>query len=161
MTMQPRLEVLQRLVTLYGVVEEMHSTELRRMTAVVRETQQSIGVEQELRGAARKDGHAALHTGDRMSWAVAETQQEAAAWRGDRLEQMRREQILLRDAAMEQYVASRLKKEQMKRARDDIAQGVEIEKGRRTQAASDDRFLARRRWTDAQEVRRFEKMRSY
>ena len=44
--MQTRLKTLQRLVSLYAAVEEMHSTELQRMTAAVREAQQAIGIEQ-------------------------------------------------------------------------------------------------------------------
>ena len=60
----------------------------------------------------------------------------------------------LSEAAREQYVASRLKREQIRRVFDDIAARLEIEEGRRLQAASDDRFLARRRWTDAREKTR-------
>ena len=82
---------------------------------------------------------------------MAETQQETAAWRRQRLEQIRLEREELNEAAREQYVASRLKREQIKRVFDDIAVRMEIEEGRRLQAASDDRFLARRRWTDTRE----------
>jgi hypothetical protein len=82
---------------------------------------------------------------------MAETQQETAAWRRRGLEQIRLEREELNEAAREQYVASRLKREQIKRVFDDIAVRMEIEEGRRLQAASDDRFLARRRWTDARE----------
>jgi hypothetical protein len=39
----------------------------------------------------------------------------------------------------------------MKRVADGIAVKAEIEEGRRLQATSDDRFLARRRWSDAQD----------
>jgi hypothetical protein len=58
---------------------------------------------------------------------------------------------VLSDAAREQYVASRLKSEQMKRLSQGVAVKAEIEEGRRVQAGSDDRFLARRRWSDAQD----------
>jgi hypothetical protein len=85
---------------------------------------------------------------------MAETQQETAAWRRERLEKIRLEREELSEAAREQYVASRLKREQMKRVFDDIAVRSGIEEGRRMQAASDDRFLARRRWTDTQEKMR-------
>ena len=146
--MQTRLETLQRLVTLYAAVEEMHSTELQRKVAAVREAQQAIGIEQEVARSARIDGRRALLAGDRVSWVMAESQQETAGWRRRRLEQIRLEREELNEAAREQYVASRLKREQMKRVCDDIAAQVEIEEGRRLQAASDDRFLARRRWTD-------------
>jgi hypothetical protein len=152
--MQTRLETLQRLVTLYAAVEEMHSTELQRMASAVREAQQAIGIEQEVAQSARIHGRGALLAGDRVSWMMAETQQETAAWRRQRLEQIRLEREELNEAAREQYVASRLKRDQIKRVFDDIAVRMEIEEGRRLQAASDDRFLARRRWTDSQEKRR-------
>ena len=149
--MQTRLETLQRLVTLYAAVEKMHSTELQRMASAVREAQQAIGIEQEVARSARINGRGALLAGDRVSWMMAETQQETAAWRRRRLEQIRLEREELNEAAREQYVASRLKREQIKRVFDDIAIRMEVEEGRRLQAASDDRFLARRRWTDARE----------
>jgi hypothetical protein len=152
--MHVRLKALQRLVGLYAAVEEMHSTELQRRTAAVREAQQAIGVEQEVVRSARIDGRGALLAEDRVGWMMAETQQETAAWRRQRLEQIRLEREGLNDAAREQYVASRLRREQIKRVFDDIAARVEVEEGRRTQAASDDRFLARRRWTDAREKMR-------
>jgi hypothetical protein len=152
--MQTRLETLQRLVTLYAAVEEMHSSELQRMASAVREAQQAIGIEQEVVRSARMDGRGALLAEDRVGWMMAETQQETAAWRRRRLEQIRLEREALSEAAREQYVASRLKREQIKRVFDDIALRMEIEEGRRSQAASDDRFLARRRWTDSQEKRR-------
>jgi hypothetical protein len=146
--MHTRLETLQRLVTLYAAVEEMHSTELQRKMAAVREAQHAIGIEQEVARSARSDGRTALLVGDQVSWVMAESQQETAAWRRRMLEQIRLEREELNEAAREQYVASRLKREQMKRVCDDIAARMEIEEGRRSQAASDDRFLARRRWTD-------------
>jgi hypothetical protein len=149
--MQTRLETLQRLATLYAAVEEMHSTELQRMASAVRETQQAIEIEQEVARSARMDGRGALLAEDRVSWMVAETQQETAAWRRRGLEQIRLEREELNEAAREQYVASRLKREQIKRVFDDIAVRMEIEEGRRLQADSDNRFLARRRWTDARD----------
>jgi hypothetical protein len=139
---------------LYAAVEEMHSTELQRMTAAVREAQQAIGVVQEVVRSARVDGRGALLAGDSVGRMMAETQQETAVWRREGLERIRLEREELNDAAREQYVASRLKREQIKRVFEDIAARVEIEEGRRMQAASDDRFLARRRWTDAREKMR-------
>ena len=149
--MQTRLATLQRLVALYLAVEEMHSTELQRMTAAVREAELAIGVEQEATRSANVAVRAALLAGDRASWMVAETQRETAAWRQQGLEQIRLEREGLNDAAREQYVASRLKRMQIQRVFDDIAARMAIEEGRRMQAVSDDRFLARRRWTDSRE----------
>jgi hypothetical protein len=148
--MQSRLVVLKRLVALYGIVEEMHSVELQRMTAAVRETQVAIGIQQNVALSARLDGRDALMTGDRMGWTMTETQRESAGWRRRRLEQIRVEREVLSDAAKQQYVTSRMKSEQMKRVTEGIAARVEMEEARRAQAVSDDRFLARRRWTDMQ-----------
>jgi hypothetical protein len=147
--MQTQLETLQRLVNLYAAVEQMHSTELQRMTAAVREAEHAIEGEQHVAHSARLDGREALSSGDRVGWIIAETRQETAGWRRQRLEQIRMEREKLNDAAREQYVASRLKKEQMKRVFDEIDTRLEIEEGRKAQAISDDRFLSRRRWTDA------------
>lgn len=149
--MQSRMKTLQRLVTLYAAVEELHSTELQRMAAAVREVQLAIGIEQEMAQSTRLDGREALLVGDREKRVVVESQQETAAWRRQRLEQIRLRREELTDAAREQYVASRLKREQMKRVFDDIAERNEIEDVRRMQGTLDDNFLARRRWPDAQE----------
>jgi hypothetical protein len=146
--MLPRLQTLKRIVTLYGVVEEMHSVELQRMTAAVQEAQQAIGVQQQVARSARSDSRAALMADDRMGSEIAETQRESAGWKRRRLEQVRSEREVLSDEAREQYVASRLKSEQMKRLAEAVALRAEIEEGRRVQSASDDRFLARRRWSD-------------
>jgi hypothetical protein len=149
--MPPRLQTLKRLMTLYGVVEEMHSLELQRMTAAVQEAQQAIEVQQQVARSARFGGRDALMADDRMGWEIAETQRESAGWKRRRLEQMRLEREVLSDAAREQYLASRIKSEQMKRLAEGVAARAEIEEGRRVQATSDDRFLARRRWSDTRE----------
>ena len=149
--MQQRLETLRRLMNLYAVVEEMHSTELKRMTAAVREAEQTIVVEQDVAKLARMDGREALAAEDRAGWLMSEIQQERAGSRRRRLEQVRLQREQLNDEAMQHYVTSRLKREQMERVFDEITAQTEIEEERRAQAGSDDRFLARRRWTDAKE----------
>jgi hypothetical protein len=149
--MSTRIETLQRLMNLYAAVEQMHSTELQRMTTAVYEAQQAIETEQSVARAARVDGRQALSAEDRAGWMMSETQQETAGWRAQRLEKIRLERQKLSDAAREQYVASRLKKEQMKRVFDEMEMRRSVEEGRRAQSSSDDLFLSRRRWTDATE----------
>jgi hypothetical protein len=148
--MRSRLEMLQRLVTLYSTVEEMHSVELQRMTAAVREVERAAGVEREIARAALVDGRVALLAGDCANRIVAETQEEISGWRQRALERIRIQREELSDAAMRQYVASRLKKEQLKRVTDEMAARMDVEERRRVQAVSDDRFLARKRWADTQ-----------
>jgi hypothetical protein len=152
--MQTRLETLRRLAALYAAVEEMHSTELQRKTAAVAEAKHAIGIEREVGRLAMLEGRSALMAGDRMNWRMSESQQESAAGRKQKLEDLRMQREKLSDAAREQYVASRLKQQQIQRVFDDIEARTEIEEERRAQAASDDRFLARRRWTDTQEQMR-------
>jgi hypothetical protein len=154
--MQPRLETLVRLLTLYAAAEEMHLAELQRMTVAVHESQQAIKVEREVARSARVKIHEALLVGDHMSRTMAETQQEAAASRRRVMELIHARREELSDAAMEQYVASRLRREQIKRVFDDVAARTEIEERRRLQAASDDRFLARKQWTEAREKTRID-----
>ena len=156
--MQPRLETLQRLVTLYAAVEEMHSVELQRMSAAVLQVRNAIGSEQQAMRSATLDGQEALVAGDQVSWMMSQTRQETSAWRRQKLEEIRLRRTELKDTARQQYVASRLKREQIQRVFDDIAKRMEIEKERREQAVSDDRFLARRRWTDSREQKRKEQM---
>jgi hypothetical protein len=152
--MSTRLETLQRLMNLYAAVEQMHSTELQRMTIAVHEAQQAIEIEQHVAQEARADGRGALSSGDRAGWMMSETQLETSGWRAQRLEKIRVERQELSDAAREQYVASRLKKEQMKRVFDEIEARTAVEEGRKAQSSSDDLFLSRRRWTDATDERR-------
>ena len=88
---------------------------------------------------------------DRLGWAAAETQQMSAGTNRRRLDQMHGERKALSDAATEVYIASRLQSEQMKRVVEGMTSQVETERERRLQAVSDDRFLARRRWSDSRE----------
>jgi hypothetical protein len=147
--MRQRLNMLRRLAGLYAAVEGMHSAELQRTTAELRETELVIVAVQHIAESVRSDGREALAIGDGVGWMISETQQETARWRRQRLEQVRQEREQSNDAARQQYVASRLKREQMQHVFDEIASRIKIEEGRQIQAASDDRFLARRRWTDA------------
>ena len=129
----------------------MHSIELQRTMASVRETEQAIDVEQEAARSSNSCGRDALTAGDRLDWTAARSQVEIAEWKQERLEQVRLEREVVNDEARKQYIASRLRSEQMKHVVDGAAMQVEIKSGRQAQATLDDRFLARRRWTDARE----------
>jgi hypothetical protein len=147
--MTRRIDQMKRLVSLYAVVEQMHTTELQRMNQVLGETQAALELEEGLASSVRLEGREALHDEDVVGWRIAERQEDIAAGRRHRLEQMRIDREQLRDSARVQYLASRLKTEQMKRVLDDIEAHKEMEGRRRAQLSSDDRFLGRRRWNDA------------
>jgi hypothetical protein len=148
--MRIRLKALRRLVSVYAAIEEMHSIESQRTEAAIRETQLAIAREQQAAHFIREDSCRALLDGDNDRRILAEAQNDAATWRRQALEQTRLERERLNVAAREQYVASRLKSEQVDRIFRDMAAHVEIEEGRRTPALSDDRFLTRRRWNETQ-----------
>lgn len=149
--MHVRLAALKRLMSLYGNIEEMHSTALERAMLAVQEAEQAIGVEVEQVRSSSSHGRDALVAGDPLGVALARTQREIAEWRQQRLQEIRLERQMLKDEARKQYLASRMQSEQMKYVVDNVTAQAEVEAGRKMQAALDDRFLARRRWSDARD----------
>jgi hypothetical protein len=147
--MPSQLDTLRRLAALYVAIEEMHSTELQRVTAAVVRTKNAIGIEREAMRSASLEGHGALAEGDQGNWIMSQVRQETSACRTQKLEEIRLHREKLLHQAQEQYVASRLKRQQIQRVFDDIEARIETEEERRVQAASDDHFLARKRWTDS------------
>ena len=89
--MRSRLESLKRLVSLYGSVEAMHSTELQRRTAAVREAEQAIVAQQGALRQSSSHSRDGLNDGDRVGWKAAQVQREIAEWKQERLEQVRME----------------------------------------------------------------------
>lgn len=138
-------------MSLYGGIEEMHSIGLQRTIAAVQEVEQAIDVQQETVHVSKVQSRDALIVGDRMEFATARAQREIAEWKQERLQQIRLEREMLKDEARKQYIASRLQSEQMKHVVNSAEAQAEAEAGRRAQTGLDDRFLARRRWSDAQE----------
>lgn len=149
--MRSRLETLRRLASLYGSMEELQSAYLQRRLAAVQEAEQAIGFQQAVVRSSIADSREALVSGDHVNWTAAKLQQEIAEWKQQRFREVRRDRQVLSDEARKQYLASRLQSEQMKQVADGVMAKIEIHEGRRTQAALDDRYLARRRWTDTQE----------
>jgi hypothetical protein len=149
--MHARLAGLKRLMSLYGDIEEMHSSGLQRAMMAVQEAEQAIGAEEERARSSNFRGRDALVAGDTLGLAAAHTQREIAEWRQERLHQLRLEREMLKDEARKQYLASRMQSEQMRYVVDNASALAEVEAGRKTQAALDDRFLARRRWSDARD----------
>lgn len=129
----------------------MHSIDLERAALDLRETERAIGVEQEHARASSSRGRDAMLVGDPLGRAAARTQEELAEWRQQRLHEVRLERQMLEEAARRRYTVSRVQSEQMKYVLDRTETQMEIEAERKAQTALDDRFLARRRWTEARE----------
>ncbi|GGA56347.1 hypothetical protein GCM10011507_04590 [Edaphobacter acidisoli] len=147
--MQARIETLKRLTKLYEAVEKAHSVELKRTTAALHEVQSAVDAEAKITRRAAHQGREALASGDRMQWAAADLQRKAAGAKRNRLESVRVERKRSSETAREQYVASRRKSEQMQRLTTRAAEQIAVDEAKKMQSATDDRFLARRRWSGA------------
>ena len=144
--MRTRLEPLKRLKTLYETVEGMHAAELQRAAAALDEADSAVDTELRAALSARHEGHEALSLGDRVGWAAADARRGAAGWKRQRLEVVRSERARANEAAKEQYLASRMKAEQMQRLSAGVAEQIAVGEEKKSQAATDDRFLARKKW---------------
>jgi hypothetical protein len=142
------------MAALNEVVERMHSVELHRAMSVVREAEQAIEAQRTIIRGMEFDQREALVMGDRMGWSFADTQQEVAAWRAGRLEEIRLKREELSGVARERHAASRLRSEQMNRVVEGVAARTEMEEGRRFQAMTDDRFLSRKVWMETRKETR-------
>lgn len=152
--MRGKLEPLKRLRALYETVEEMHAVELQRAAAALQEAQSAADAELSAAHSAGHDGREALSSGDRVGWAVAEALRGAAGNRRRRLEVVRSERAHANEAAKRQYLASRLKTEQMQKLSANVAEQVAAADEKKMQAATDDRFLARKKWRNKRDERR-------
>lgn len=152
--MREKLDPLNRLKKLYETVEEMRAVELQRAAAALHEAQSAADAELSVAHSARQDGREALSSGDRVGWAAAEARRGAAGRKRQRLEVIRSERARASEAAKEQYLASRLKTEQMKKLSASVAEQVAVAEEKKMQAATDDRFLARKKWKNKHDERR-------
>jgi hypothetical protein len=137
---------LRRIATLYGVVEEMHAVALRQASANVQETEVAIRMEHRVAAAAAAAGRTALTAGEREEWLLTHAEGEISAVRASRFEELKTARVEVESAARTEFLASRVKTEQMKQVVTQMVERASIEEGRRTQAVSDDRYAARRAW---------------
>ena len=142
--MRDRLQALRRLGAVFGMVEEMHSTEARGAALAVTEAQVAIQAEATRTHEARQGGREALLTDDCLGWSLAVVHEEVALRRRARLAPLLEEREERHEIARERYVASRLRNEQMKSLVEDASAQIATEEERRSQAFADDRFLSRR-----------------
>lgn len=138
------MAVLKRVMQVYTAIEEIRSADLMRAWADVREVQREMVGQQEAGDRARREGLSALGSGDRTGQSASEALQDAAGVMHARLEPVYRQRQDQRASAQERYQISRMKREQMERLVKRAMGKAKVEEERKLQAASDDRFLARR-----------------
>ncbi len=148
--MNRKLAILKRIVTLYGLTEEMHSVALRVTAASVQEAENAIAQQTGRACEAASAAREALGAGDRQQWVLAGAQRELSELRWIELERIRHLREIARDQAQDEYAASRIKSEQLKAVVEQSEAAETVISGRRAQATTDDRFLSRLLWNDRQ-----------
>ncbi len=146
--MHGRERRLQRLADVYGVVEAARGVEMQRAALQLRETEQSLAVQQTMIDKSNLDGRDALEEGDRIGWVSAETQARRMGWAVERLEVELLKHREAEETAKQSYLASRTESERMRRLLHHAVSERKTLEGRQEQARSDDRYLARRRWLE-------------
>jgi hypothetical protein len=141
-----RAAALRRIAKLYGVVEDTHALALQQATAHVLETERAIHAERIAIASAASAGRTALHIGEREDWLLAHAHGELSTVRAGVFEGLKAQRVEAESAARSEFLASRLKTEQMKQLVTRMTEQAALEEGRRTQAVSDDRYAARRTW---------------
>ena len=145
---EKRIGSLKRIARLYGAVEQMRSAALRQASAAVHEAEKAIGAERAFAVASHAAGRQALDAGDSEERMLAATQRQVAGLRIGRVERLRVARVAVKNAAMTEFLDSRVRTEQMKQVVETMVEQGVVEETRRSQAVSDDRYLARLRWSD-------------
>ena len=141
-----------RLASLYTMMERMRSVELRVAAGAVEDVAYSAAIAATARESQIADARAAMSTGRREEWQVAETTRAVVEARIVRLAKLQAErEIILADAAL-RHRMSRLNMEQMDRVVDRNRTQAGRREERRLQAESDDRFASRRAWMNTKQA---------
>jgi hypothetical protein len=141
--------MLKRLATLYGLVQDARSAEMRRAVVELVEVEEALATQESMLWMANAFGRGALTQGDRFGWKQAGTHATLAIWNSEQLAVIREERHGFCEDAKQRYRESRVQAQQMTKLLEQASQQAELIDGRRTQAMADDRFLSRRRWAEA------------
>jgi hypothetical protein len=152
--MQPRLIVLRRLGAVYGLIEEMHSLEARVAAGNVVEVESVLDAERRTAESSRVQQREAMCANDLLGQSATAVREELAIRRNRQLEPMLLQRRDTLAHAQLRYTESRIWSERMQTLIEEELRRSTLEKERRMQAASDDRFLSQRRARTGTEQRR-------
>lgn len=147
---------LERVASLYAIMERMRSIEVQAAHGAVKDVLCSSAIAAAIRASQIEDGRDALATGRRDAWQVAETTCGVIDRRMERLQQVRTEREAALAEASTIHRASRLEMEQMERMVEKIRAQALVNRSRRAQGDADDRFASRSAWLEMQRVQGFE-----
>ena len=143
---------LARLASLYAMIERMRSADVQMANGAVEAVVCAEAIAATIRDSQVADGRAALATGCREAWQVAETTLGVTDRRIERLQQVRAEREADLAEAARAHRVSRLEMEQMERIVEKARLQERMEESRRIQSTSDDRFASRSIWMETQRV---------
>lgn len=135
---------LRRLGAVYELIEEIHSIEARMATAEVGEVEMAIHAEADILHLAWLKEREAMRAQDLLGRSAMTAREEVAMRKRGQLEPILERRRETRELAQARHFASRLWSERMHSLIDGEAERIAALQEKRTQAASDDRFLARR-----------------
>lgn len=135
---------LRRLGAVYGLIEEIHSIEARMATAEVGEVEMAIHAEADILHLACLKEREAIFAQDSLGRSAMTAREEVAIRKKGQLEPILERRRETRESAQARHIASRLWSERMQSLIDGEAERIAVLQEKRAQAASDDRFLARR-----------------
>ena len=141
---------MSRLVKLYGLLERLRARELRSAAAALQEVESAERRVRDARTADQLSARNGLSQGSRVESFAAESAEGALLVQSRFLGKLRETRAgeLADSAHMHQQSAMQLK--QLEKVLEHAKQAATVEAQRRFQAASDDRFLARREWVKAE-----------
>jgi hypothetical protein len=139
-----RAKRLERLLAIRRLSEELDRRTLGLALASVAEVEAALAVQEATLIDARRAERAALASGDRGEWLLADAQHEVAGWNRGRLNVLLQARAAEVPPAMGRFLDSRREHEQVKQLVENAQQAERVEENRRAQAAADDWFLSRR-----------------
>jgi hypothetical protein len=144
---------LKRLAKLYGMVENLHAMQLRAAAGAVDEVDEATARMHATRRDEVSQGRLALAHGSRVESMAVEKTAAANEARHKVLGRMKVERKDQHAAAGAAHRASRMERRQIDGVVERARVAAELEGERRAQGTSDDRFLSRREWMRAKELR--------
>src|SRR5947209_6240103 len=135
--MRSRKMTLKRLTTLYGVVQDAHSAEMRRAAMQLAEVEEAIAMQDSMLWMANAFGRGALEQGDRFGWKQAGANATLAIWNSEQLEVIREERYSVSELCKQRYRESRMQAQQMGKLLEQVMRQAELMERRKDQATAD------------------------
>ncbi len=142
---------LKRLSKLYGLVENLKVMQVKAAASAVFEVERATDelTARRMRGA--EEGRAGLERGSRLESLAEEQSASKDEARAELLTRLGAERRLELEAAVEAHRESRMEARQVDGLVERVRAREELERDRRAQRESDDRFLSRREWLRGKE----------